>query len=71
MAVTYCQKKVQNTGLGVRTEKRGELCAIVEPQSSMLVISERFLITFESGAESLLINKLVAKRIHSVISLTL
>jgi len=63
---------VQNTGLGVRTEKRVELCAIVEPQS-MLVNGERFLITFYSGAECSLIkesvsNKLVSKRIHSVIA---
>jgi len=52
---TNCQKKVQNTGFGVKTEKRVELCAIVEPQSSMLVNGERFLITFGSRAECLLI----------------
>ncbi|XP_070068176.1 uncharacterized protein [Drosophila takahashii] len=35
-------KKVQSTGVGVRSEKRVELCAIPEPQSSMLVnVSDR------------------------------
>jgi len=57
---TNCQKKVQNTGLGVRTEKRVELCAIVEPQSSMLVNAERFLISFDSGAKCSLIKESVS-----------
>ncbi|XP_062124257.1 uncharacterized protein LOC133837495 isoform X1 [Drosophila sulfurigaster albostrigata] len=71
---TNCPNKKQSTGSGTKSEKRVELCAVGEPQSSMLVNGEKFPITFDSGAECSLVkesisNKIVGKRIHNVISL--